>query len=111
MTEYLFILTAVPDENKARTIAAHLVESKLAACVTVSAAARSVYRWEGKLREDREYVLFIKTKASLFKELEAALKAVHPYAVPEIIALPIVKGSRAYLDWIAKETKVKEAED
>lgn len=111
MTEYLFILTTVPDKDKARTIAAYLVESKLAACVTVSAAARSVFRWEGKLREDGEYVLFIKTMASLFKELEAALKAVHPYTVPEIIALPIVEGSKAYLDWIAKETKDKEAKD
>jgi len=105
MTDYLLILTTVPDKDKARTIAARLVESRLAACVTISAAARSYYWWEGKINEAGEYVLSIKTKASLFKKLEAALKAVHPYTVPEIIALPIVEGSKAYLDWIAKETE------
>jgi periplasmic divalent cation tolerance protein len=105
MKDSILILTTVPDEDKGRAIAARLVESRLAACVTVSAAARSYYWWEGKINEAGEYVLFIKTKASLFKKLEAALKAVHPYTIPEIIALPVVKGSRAYLDWIAKETE------
>jgi periplasmic divalent cation tolerance protein len=104
MAEFLLVLTTVPDEAAGQTIAERLVADRLAACVTVSAAARSRYRWEGKIVQDEERVVFIKTRRALYDRLEAALKAVHPYKVPEIIALPVERGSKAYLDWLAAET-------
>ncbi|MBM3294139.1 MAG: divalent-cation tolerance protein CutA [Candidatus Aminicenantes bacterium] len=100
----LVLLTTVPNETKGREIALNLVEKRLAACVTVSRAARSFYRWEGRIEDAEEWILFIKTKAGLYGKIEAELKAVHPYAVPEIIALPVVAGHPAYLKWISGET-------
>lgn len=100
----ILILSTVPDEDKGLEIARALVGEKLAACVTVLPRATSVYRWEGKIAEDGEYVLLIKTRAGRFAELEARLKSLHPYKVPEIIALPVVNGSPAYLNWISTET-------
>jgi len=105
MADFLLVLTTVPDEAAGQAIAERLVADRLAACVTVSGAARSRYRWEGKVVQDNEFVVFIKTRRSLFDRLEAALKAVHPYTVPEIIALPVERGSKAYLDWLAAETE------
>jgi periplasmic divalent cation tolerance protein len=104
MTDFLLVLTTVPDQAAGQAIAERLVGDRLAACVTVSAAARSRYRWEGKIVVDEEFVVFIKTRRALYERLEAALKAVHPYTVPEIIALPVELGSKAYLDWLAAET-------
>lgn len=104
MPDHILVLTTVPDEQKARDIAKTLVDERLAACVTVSAACQSFYRWEGKICEDREMILFIKTKAALYERLEARIKQVHPYQVPEIIALPLVRGYEKYLDWLTKET-------
>ncbi len=104
MTEFILVLTTVPEEKSGQEIARRLVEERLAACVTISAAARSVYRWEGKICDETERVLFIKTKAGLYKKLEARIKKIHPYKVPEIIALSIEKGSADYLDWLGGET-------
>ncbi|MGB8952712.1 MAG: divalent-cation tolerance protein CutA [Candidatus Aminicenantales bacterium] len=105
MSGYYLILSTVPDEQKGQEIARELVRERLAACVTVSPACRSFYWWEEKLTEDTEYMLYIKTKASLYAKLEAKLKALHPYSVPEIIALPIVKGHEKYLSWLNTEVK------
>ncbi|MGB9004117.1 MAG: divalent-cation tolerance protein CutA [Candidatus Aminicenantales bacterium] len=105
MTEFILALTTVPDEAKGQEIARLLVEKRLAACVTVTPASRSFYWWQGKICEESEYVLLIKTRRGLFGKLEAALKAVHPYQVPELIALPVELGSQAYLDWLKSETK------
>jgi periplasmic divalent cation tolerance protein len=100
----ILILSTVPDEAKGLEIARALVAERLAACVTTLPRATSVYRWEGKVAEEGEFVLLIKTRAERYTELEARLKALHPYKVPEIIALPVVRGSEAYLNWIAAET-------
>jgi len=101
---FIIILTTVPDEQKGQQIARRLVEERLAACVTVSSACQSFYWWEGKIAEDREYMLFIKTKSELYAALEKKIRDIHPYTVPEILALPVTHGSLAYLDWLAKET-------
>ncbi|MDH7513851.1 MAG: divalent-cation tolerance protein CutA [Clostridiales bacterium] len=106
MDRFILVLTTVPEEKRAQEIARALVGERLAACVTVSSACQSLYWWEDRVTEDREYVLSIKTKASLYARLEKKLKELHPYEVPEIIALPIQKGSRAYLDWLKKETAI-----
>jgi periplasmic divalent cation tolerance protein len=104
MAEFILVLTTVPDARSGEEIAGVLVEERLAACVTISAAARSVYRWEGKICAETESVLLIKTRAALFERLEARIKKIHPYKVPEIIALPIEKGSADYLAWLEEET-------
>jgi periplasmic divalent cation tolerance protein len=103
--KHVLVLSTVPDEAIGRKIARTLVEARLAACVTITARCRSRYRWEGKVCDESEYILFIKTRAGLYAKLEKTLKTLHPYKVPEIIALPIVKGSRAYLNWLDAETR------
>ena len=78
-------MTTVPDEEEGQKLARQLVMARLAACVTISAASNSYYWWQGKISEEKEYILFIKTQDSLFPELEKKLLQIHPYDVPEII--------------------------
>ncbi len=100
----LLILTNLPDEASAQTLASHLVEARLAACVNVLAPCRSVYRWQGALEDAREVPLLIKTTAARYAALEAAIRASHPYELPEIIAVPVARGLPEYLSWVAAET-------
>lgn len=101
----LLVLTNLPDDACARALAGHLVESGLAACVSVLAPCRSVYRWRGKVEEAEETPLLIKTTAARYPALEAGIRARHPYEIPEIIAVPVTAGLPAYLEWVAKETR------
>ncbi len=105
MAEYLLVLTTVPSEETASQIARNLVEERLAACVTFSSPSQSFYWWEGKINQDQEFMLFIKTREDLYSELEKKLKELHPYSVPEILAFRITRGSESYLNWLEKETK------
>jgi periplasmic divalent cation tolerance protein len=105
MSDYILVLSTVPYEQKGWEIARTLVQERLAACVTVSATSRSFYWWEDSISEEKECVLFIKTKSALYSQLEARLKEIHPYTVPEIIAFPVVHGSESYLKWMSKETR------
>ena len=107
MNKYILVLTTVPDERTGQKIAKQLVEERLSACVTISAASQSLYWWQGKISKEQEHILFIKTKAALFTDLEKKIKDTHPYEIPEIIALPFIKGSTKYLEWIDQETKPK----
>lgn len=107
MTKFILVLNTVPQKEQGNAIAKALVEEKLAACVTVSGSADSHYRWEGKLCHDQEFILFIKTKASLFEALKERIKVLHPYDVPEIIALPVADGSVDYLRWMDEETQTR----
>ncbi len=102
MTDSIVVLTSCPDEAAAARIAAALLEAGVAACVTRQ-PVRSMYRWEGRLVDEPEVLLVIKTLASRFSDLEMHLKSLHPYAVPEIIALRIAAGSSPYLSWLAAE--------
>ena len=102
---FLVVLTAVPDIETAQAIALDLVGKRLAACVNVLSPGLSFYWWEGKVTEADERLLLIKTRAERYDELEKALKALHPYTVPEIVALPIDRGLPAYLEWVEKETQ------
>ena len=106
ISAFILVLTTVPEEKTGHMIGRTLVEESLAACVTVSPSARSFYRWEGKLCAEEEHILFIKTRTSLFERLEARIRTLHPYKVPEIISLPIEAGSKAYLDWLGEVLKV-----
>jgi periplasmic divalent cation tolerance protein len=105
MEQALLVLTNVPDATIATTIARRLVELRVAACVNILPQVQSIYRWQGMIEEAGELSLLIKTTQARYAELEAAIKALHPYDVPEIIAMPIVQGMPTYLNWIIAETK------
>ena len=101
----LLVITNLPTGESAQKLAVQLVEERFAACVNMLAPCRSTYRWQGKLQSDEEYPLLIKTTQDRYKALEAAIKAGHPYELPEIIAVPITAGLPAYLDWVEAETQ------
>jgi periplasmic divalent cation tolerance protein len=105
MSEPLVILTNCPDETSADRIARALVEQRLAACVNRLAPVRSTYRWQGAVEQASEVPLLIKSTRERYAELEAAIRSMHPYSVPEIIAIPIVAGYSAYLRWVQDETQ------
>ena len=103
MSFIVIFCTAGSDEN-ARLIAHTLIEEKLAACVNILPGVNSVYRWEGKVVEEGELLLIIKTRGELFGQVEKRIKELHTYDVPEVIALEIKEGSADYLDWLAKNS-------
>jgi periplasmic divalent cation tolerance protein len=96
----IVVLTTCPDEATAASIARGLVESGLAACVNRVGPVHSTFRWQGAIQDEPEVLLVIKTVIPRYSELEMRLKTLHPYAVPEIIALPVVAGSADYLGWL-----------
>lgn len=100
----VLVLTNLPDEATAQMLARHLVERRLAACVNILPAVRSIYRWQNTIEESVEITLLIKTTQSRYFEMENAIKMMHPYDVPEIIAVPIMAGLPAYLDWMMQQT-------
>lgn len=99
-TEVLVVLCTFPDEEKARQIGAALVERQVAACVNLLPGSRSIYRWKGGIQEDGEVLALIKSTREAYPGLEQALLELHPYEVPEVLALPVAAGSAAYLDWL-----------
>lgn len=105
MPQSLMVITSLPDMAAARELARSLVEQRLAACVNILPAMQSVYRWQGMVEQAEEFALLIKITEARYAELEAAIRVAHPYALPEIVALPIVAGLPAYLAWVAAETK------
>lgn len=102
--DVLLVFSNMPDEPAAQQLARHLVDSRLAACVSVLAPCASTYRWRGAVEQATEVPVVIKTTAQLYPELEAALRARHPYELPEIVAVPLARGLPAYLEWVAAET-------
>jgi periplasmic divalent cation tolerance protein len=104
MDQPLLLLTNLPDQASAAALATHLVEARLAACVNCLAPCQSVYRWQGQVESTSEVPMLIKTTTARYAEVEAALQAMHPYDLPELIALPIEQGLPAYLDWLRQET-------
>lgn len=100
MTEAVQVITTTATREEAETLAAALVERELAACVQILGPMRSVYRWEGAVESADEWLCQIKTTTGRFPALEEAIRSLHPYDVPEILALPVVAGSEAYLDWL-----------
>jgi len=100
----LLVITTLPDAASAETLATTLVEEGLAACANILAPCQSVYRWQGQTERAAEVPLLIKTTATRYAALEAALRSRHPYELPEIVAVPIERGLPAYLAWIAAAT-------
>ncbi|MBI4543411.1 MAG: divalent-cation tolerance protein CutA [Gemmatimonadetes bacterium] len=103
-------LTTVPSAEVARVLVRSLVERRVVACGTVIPGATSIYRWRGALKEDEETVVLLKTTAARWPDLAAALPLLHPYEVPELIAVPILAGHQAYLDWVSAETDASVSE-
>lgn len=101
----LLVITNVPDRAAADKLADALVADGLAACVNILSPCRSVYRWKGNVQHDEEFPLFIKTTRERYAALEQAIRANHPYELPEIIAVPVERGLSAYLDWVAQQTR------
>jgi periplasmic divalent cation tolerance protein len=105
MSEFLQIITTTNTKELAKQIAETLVEKKLAACVQISGPITSTYEWKGKIENEEEWYCVIKTRKNLYKKVEERIKTLHSYDVPEIIALPILEGNQAYLDWINEVVK------
>jgi periplasmic divalent cation tolerance protein len=100
----ILVLTHLPGHAAAMELARALVTERLAACVNVGAPVQSMYHWQGQIETADEIPVTIKTRASLYLRVEAAIRASHPYELPEIIAVPLLDGLRPYLDWLAAET-------
>ena len=101
----MVVFVTVPNKETAEKIARALIESRLAACVNIIDGLKSIYWWQGKIEEDNELLLIIKTRIEVFEELVLKIKELHPYTVPEIIGLPIIAGSKDYVDWLRNEIK------
>ena len=105
----LLVFTNLPDRASAERLAELLLERGLAACVNILAPCRSVYRWKGKVENAQEHPMLIKTTRDRYAALEAAIRAGHPYELPEIIAVPLAAGFPVYLDWVVAETRPLDA--
>ena len=107
-SQALVVYCACPDQAVAERIAEAVVSERLAACVNLVPGVTSIYRWQGEIQRDAELLLMIKTRRAVYSQLEARISELHPYQVPEIIALPIQAGSAAYLAWMADNTGIEE---
>ena len=104
MTDAVLVLTTLPNADAASELAKTVVNEKLAACANLFPAVRSVYRWQAKLQDENEVLVLLKTRQEHFERLKARILELHPYEVPEVLAIPVEQGYQAYLDWLAKET-------
>jgi periplasmic divalent cation tolerance protein len=106
MDETLLVITNLPNREAALGLARELVERRLAACVNVLAECTSIYRWRGEIETAQEVTVLVKSRSALYEELEAAINELHPYEVPEIIAVPVVRGLAEYLAWVGEGTSI-----
>jgi periplasmic divalent cation tolerance protein len=103
VTDKIVVLTTCNSQEQGAQLARHLIEHRLAACVNILTGARSFYRWKGEIEQASEVVLIIKSRRDIFDKLREALVQLHSYEIPEVIALPVVDGSDAYLGWLDRE--------
>ena len=103
--EIYLVITNLPNQDSAAKLAHVLVERRLAACINILSPCRSLYRWQGKTEDAEEFPMLIKTTKDRYADLEAAIRAGHPYELPEIIAIPLSGGLPAYLEWVVSETR------
>lgn len=101
--DFIVVYITAPDEQMAVAIAKELVGQRLAACVNIVRNIRSIYSWHGKIEDDQEVLMIVKTMRGRFEKLKQTVKEIHSYTVPEIIAIPIVDGSEDYLNWLRDE--------
>lgn len=105
-TDALIVMTTVASAQEAEALVRGLLERRLIACGTMLPGARSLYRWEGKLADETETVVLLKTRSACLGSVEAAFGELHPYKVPELLALPVTGGNAKYLDWLTGETSL-----
>ena len=105
MNGYIQVITTTAERADAQKIARALVEERLAACVQIVGPIESTYRWQGNIETAQEFQCWIKTKADLYDRLEQAIRRVHPYSIPEILAIPVLEGSESYLQWLGQELR------
>jgi len=105
VTDKVVILVTAASRRECRKIARRLVEAKLAACVNITQPIESIYRWEGKVADEKEFLMLIKSTRELFPEIKLEISKLHSYHTPEIICLPIIDGSRNYLQWVSDSVK------
>lgn len=105
MTDKIVVLVTAGSLRESRKIGRTLIESRLAACVNITAQIESIYRWQGKLSNTREYLLLIKTTRDRFDELKSTVARIHSYTTPEVISLPVTDGLEDYLQWIDSSVK------
>lgn len=103
--EYIQVLTTFGRKLDAEKSVKVLIEKRLAGCIQIIGPVSSTYWWKDKIENEEEWLCIIKSKRSLYNELEKAIKEIHPYETPEIIAIPVIEGSKEYLDWLANEIK------
>jgi periplasmic divalent cation tolerance protein len=105
VTDNVVIMVTSRSRRECRKIARRLIDEKLAACVNITQGVQSVYRWEGKVTQGKEFLMFIKTTRDLFPQIETEISLIHSYHTPEIICLPIIAGSRNYLQWMGDSVR------
>lgn len=105
MSEYIQVVTTTERQEDAQQIARMLVESRLAACVQIVGPIVSTYRWQGKIEAAQEWQCWAKSRRGLYEEIEQAIRRIHPYEVPEILAMAVLGGNASYLEWVTKETQ------
>ena len=103
--QFVIVLTTLPTDSDAEKFASQLVEERLVACVSILPAMRSIYRWDGAIERADERQLLLKTSSTRLAALEARVRALHPYDVPEFVVIPITRGSADYLSWLAENTR------
>jgi len=103
VTDKIVVFTTCNSQEQGAQLARHLIEHRLAACVNILTGARSFYRWKGEIEQASEVVLVIKSRRDIFEKLREAILHLHSYEIPEVIALPVIDGSDAYLSWIDRE--------
>lgn len=103
MTNYIQVITTTESKDDAQKIAEHILNKRLAGCVQILGPITSSYWWEGKIEQAEEWQCLIKSKANIYEQLEQAIREVHSYDVPEILATPIFSGSKSYLEWLDSE--------
>ena len=106
MTDKILVFSACESQQEAEKIALSLIEKHLAACVNLIPGVESIYRWRGVLERSKEFLLVIKSSRELLPDLQAELSRMHSYEVPEVLAIPIVDGAEAYLNWMDRELKL-----
>jgi periplasmic divalent cation tolerance protein len=108
MTDKIVVLSTCASAEEAEKIARHLVEKRLAACVTIVPEVRSIYRWKGVVEDASEWLLIVKSRRGLVERLSAEIASLHSYQVPEVVALPLVDGAPGYLNWLDRELSHEE---
>ncbi len=103
VTDKIVVITTCNSQEQGAQLARHLIEHRLAACVNILTGARSFYRWKGEIEQAEEVVLIIKSRQDVFEKLREAIVHLHSYEIPEVIALPVIDGSDAYLNWLDRE--------